>query len=153
MMKKQTKTYLLIAAVAIVWGMIGYRIYQHFTPEEIESQSITPQVFHFKNNPKKVYTFQQLQRDPFTGKILIKKKITKPKKVVIPKPKKEVVFPKVEYQGFVEGVSSSFVLRINGVHHVLNLDDTTNGVRLIKGDTSQIVIEYQKERKTIPIKD
>lgn len=146
-MKKQYKTYILIVAVLIVWGIIGVQIFNYLNPKEealptIESKQ---KVFRKKKEHKESYTVKTHQRDPFLGKLLVKPVVKRTKKKAAP-----VVFPPIQYHGIIEsGKKKSFIVSINGVQSVLKAGQTINEVRLLSGNKKQISIRYKGTNKAV----
>ena len=83
-MKKNTKTYLLITAVALIWGTIGYKILATGAADPIATPVVMG-TFKPLTQPKKVsFTVAADYRDPFLGTLTQKpkkkgKRSTKPK--------------------------------------------------------------------------
>lgn len=149
-MTKQQKTYVLLAAVLLIWGIIGYQFINQFSSNNTEVS--TTSSFNFI--PKKIkqqesYTVKADYRDPFLGKSPTdkKKKIYKKKKV----PKKNIPFPSIIYSGVVEGGSKSFILTINGVEEIMSVGQTFHKVTLKKADDSKVVVVFNSVSKTIQL--
>ena len=149
-MTKQQKTYVLLAAVLLIWGIIGYQFINQFSSNNTEVS--TTSSFNFI--PKKIkqqesYTVKADYRDPFLGKLPSdkKKKIYKKKKT----PKTNIPFPSIIYSGVVEGGSKSFILTINGVEEIMSVGQTLHKVTLKKANQSQIVVVFNSVSKTIQL--
>lgn len=143
-MSKNQKTYLLLFAVALIWGTIGYQLYKGYHPDipEIEMGSIVA----FKpetNNPITSYTITPDYRDPFTGKIY-RKSVKIKKKIAT---KTTVVFPTIIYKGIINGSKNSYIISINGIDQIFQLKQTVLGVTLISSKDKSIVIKYQNQTK------
>lgn len=151
-MKKQYKTYILIIAVLIVWGIIGVQIFSYLNPkEEEELPSLVSEQKSFRKETKirESYKVKTHQRDPFLGKIIIKPiTIKKTKK----KPVEPVVFPSIIYHGIIEsGKNKSFIISVNGVQNVLKVGQTMQEIRLLSGDKKQINIRYKGNTKVVTL--
>lgn len=151
-MTKQQKTYVLLAAVLLIWGIIGYQFINQFSSNNTEVS--TTSSFNFI--PKKIkqqesYTVKADYRDPFLGKLPTdkKKKIYKKKKV----PKTNIPFPAIIYNGVVEGgsKSKSFILSINGAEEIMTVGQTFKKVTLKKADESKVVVLFNSVSKTIQL--
>ena len=144
-MNKNQKTYLLLFAVALVWGAIGY---QFFTRYKINDPVITTNqvVKPYQQEKKQAvnYTIQPDYRDPFLGKIYRKKHPVN-KKITSSKPK--VIFPKILYNGSINGSTKSYIISINGVQEVFQLKQTMKGITLVKANEREITLKYQGETK------
>ncbi|WP_272149621.1 hypothetical protein [Tenacibaculum aiptasiae] len=149
-MTKQQKTYLLLAAVILIWGIIGYQFFNQFssnTPEVTTASS-------FEFVPKKItkqeaYTVKADYRDPFLGKLPSDKK----KKVIVRKkaPKTNIPFPNITYNGVIEGGSKSFILTINGMQEEMSIGQTLHKVTLKKANSSKAVVVFNSVSKTIQL--
>ena len=150
-MTKNQKTYLLLAAVVIVWGAIGYQVYSHYTPDVPDLPTNISQKF-VPDKTQKVenYTIQPDYRDPFLGKIYKK---PKPKvKKVVRKPKPQVVFPNISYNGIIKGANeNAFIISINGSQEIFQKGKVMKGVELVKGDGNEITVKFKGITKKYPI--
>lgn len=150
-MNKQQKTYVLLGAVLIIWGIIGYQFFNHFssndTPEiETSTFTFTPK----KKTQQKGYIVKADYRDPFLGKLPSAKK----KKVVAKKkttPKATIPFPNVAYNGVVEGGTKSYILTINGNQEIMTIGQTLHKITLKKADKTSAVVVFNSEEKTIQL--
>ena len=144
-MSKNQKTYLLLVAVIVIWGAIGFQIYGYLNPEEAQTVIQSNDTFVPNKQVQAVtYTITPDYRDPFFGKLYRKPK-PKTKKVV---PKKTIVFPPISYDGVVSsGKNSSFLITINGVQEIYKVGQTMKGVELVKGDTSEVTLKYKGKTK------
>lgn len=150
-LKKQQKTYLLLGAVLIIWGTIGYQIYSRLNPSNTEFE-IEPIATNFQKqkitNPI-LYQLKNEYRDPFLGNFPKKKRITTKRKKNI-KPTLKNPFPRVVYNGIIQvDGSTSFILTINNKQEIVKTGDTFQKVKLIKANKQEAVVEFEKERKTI----
>lgn len=143
-MSKNQKTYLLLFAVALVWGAIGYQFYKGYNPDVPEiaintSSRFTPE----KYNKQASYTINPEYRDPFTGKLY--RKPVKIKKKSTPKP--QVVFPAILYKGVITGSKKSYIISIGGNSQIFQMKQTISGVTLIKESKKSITVKYQNETR------
>lgn len=145
-MKKQQKTYLLLAAVIGIWGAIAFQFFKTLNPEDSQQKITVREKFV----PKKTatvhfHTVKKLARDPFLGTIKVTKKAIK-KKV---EPKKVVRFPKIVYNGIVKGNGNqSYIITINGQQQVFQLKEIFKGVQLIKANHKEAVVKFEGTLKT-----
>lgn len=156
-MKKNTKTYILVAVVVLIWGLIGYKVLSTVNHES-EKASLAV-VSEFKPVPiKKKDTFSIVAdyRDPFLG--TIKKPVVKTiKKTSKPKIKKEAV-PEINvlYTGHITDSNTKekiFFVSINGQQQMMSINNTINEVTLISGNKSKIKVKVQKKVKTISLQE
>ncbi|QMU65039.1 MAG: hypothetical protein GKR88_12580 [Flavobacteriaceae bacterium] len=151
-MNKKNKTYILLIAVAAVWGTIGYRIYSNMNPVSPAIQPV--QNIGFKKiKPKQVdrIEIQPDYRDPFLGKIYKKKTPTRKKTPVKVKP--AVVFPPIQFIGLIEGTTVSYIIEVNGHQEIFKIEQTFQQVTLKKAKDKNITIVYQGALKTISLKE
>lgn len=146
-MTKNQKTYLLLAAVIIVWGAIGYQIYTHYTPNNEEIATVISQKFvPEKTAATETYTIQPNYRDPFLGK-LYQNPVPKIKRPVA-KPKPQVVFPNITYNGILQGAKqNTYIISINGSQEIFQKGQVMKGVELVRGNAQEITIKFQGETK------
>lgn len=154
-MKKNQKTYLLLALVLTVWGILGFRIVKTVNPSAEELPMATnigkfrPEVIKQRNTFSIVANY----RDPFLG-TLPKSNIPKKKKKAVT-PKKEVLPDKdIRYTGLI-GESTTgkkiFFLTIDGQQQMLNEKGVFNEVELISGSFQKIKVRYNGKTKSIPL--
>ena len=74
-MNKQQKTYGLLIAVLVIWGLIGHQIYTRLNPSPPELKTFTAQSTFKKQqaNENSFYEVKTEYRDPFLGKFPKKK--------------------------------------------------------------------------------
>ena len=149
-MKKQHKTYTLIIAVIIVWGVIGFQIFGYLNPKEeillptTNKQSIARKKIKKKQN----YIIKKHTRDPFLGKTLTKPtKKGRKKKVAEP-----VNFPPIIYHGIIESNKrKSFIISINGNQNILKIGESISDIKLLSGNKKEVKIHYKGNNKVIPL--
>ncbi|MDC9722880.1 MAG: hypothetical protein PSN34_08905 [Urechidicola sp.] len=153
-MKNKKNIYFLIPAVLLIWGIIGYRIVRSINPPQ---PNATTQVAITDFKPKEVvvskpYSINANYRDPFLGTMATNKK--KVKRVVQKKP---VVFPSVQYVGFVAPIgkkkSPVFILKINGQQELLKKRETAQELQLVSGNQKEVVLKYKGIKKTFSIQN
>ena len=153
-MKKQHRTYLLLAFVLLVWGIIGYRFVNAINPSKEDPQVITT---NEKFVPKKIKKREDFSivadyRDPFLGTVktpTVDKKKTLSKSIQTKIPKKNIV-----YTGFISDqgtVPNIFFLTIEGQQQMMSLNDTFQEVKLIKGTKSYIMVSYNGSSEKISL--
>lgn len=144
-MSKNQKTYLLLFAVLLVWGAIGFQFFQHYNPSVQEQ--VKPQAISFKPQKQQEavsYNIQPDYRDPFLGK-LYKKPTLKKKRIV--QPKSKVVFPNITYNGSINGTKKAYIISINGSQEVFRVKQTMKGITLVKGNENEVILKYKGEKK------
>ena len=154
-MKKNTKTYLLIAAVLGIWGAIGYQVISGLNPNETEAKQDSFDVAFNPKTNKSIDTFsiQTVDRDPFLGTLTRKVSTTK-RKGTLKQTIKDTTWLPITYNGLVKRQNSTqlvFVINISGTQHLLKKGQTINEVTLVRGTEKQIVVKYNNKQKTISI--
>jgi len=154
-MKKNTNTYVLLAAVALIWGTIGYRIISGMNDEPTPPQGATAVKFKpLPTKEKETFTILAEYRDPFLGTLPKKpaKKVTrssKPKAAPMP-----VI--QITYTGFVADKDTKqniFFVSINGTQHLMSPAKEIDKVKLLSGNAKSIRVQYHNKIKTIPLKE
>lgn len=147
-MEKKKKRYLLLGAVLIIWGLIGFQIFQYLTPKEekLISSKVTDYSPTIKQTKKKGYTISEYIRDPFLGGIYKKKTRKTPVK------SKPMVFPTITFNGMVKGdKQKTFIITVNNQQEVLKVGQVFQEVKLVKGNSKEIKIRYKGNYKTISL--
>ena len=150
-MKNKHKTYVLIAAVLVIWGVIAYKIssglHQNESPliDTVKNQPFVPR------SPIEMDTFsiQNIDRDPFLGTFSKPPKKTKKPVFVPPQPKS---LKQIRYSGIVQkthGKTPVFVVTINNRQYVLKKGQTVDSVTLVSGNANKIVVRYNRQLRTI----
>lgn len=161
-MNNRSKTYLLIVAVLIVWGLIAYKIFQHLKPSSDENLTVKTEK---KRNPKTDsnldYKMHSGYRDPFFG--TLKKperqeiKNGQEKRNISPKKTDLNPIPSVSvlYRGLVNPLANKkecvFIIEINGKTQLLKAGDSSDGCTLISGDNKKVWVLNSGKRMEIPI--
>ncbi|ULC57931.1 hypothetical protein MBM09_08355 [Flaviramulus sp. BrNp1-15] len=150
-MKNKTKTYVLLAAVLGIWGVVGYKIISTINPPEPE---IVTQNFDMAFSPNintqvDTFSIQKVNRDPFLGTFLGSNKKKSTQKTS--NKSKENWVP-VIYHGSISKQNTKnkvFIVSINGQQYPMKMGQSINEVKLIKGNSDNILVSYKGERKTI----
>ena len=154
-MKHKKITYLLLPLVAVIWGIIFYRIFSAVSPEPIlpvGGSILTSKTIN--TSIPDTFSIIANYRDPFLGKVVQVKdsasgKVKPPKteKVVIPKQ-----WPSLSYGGIIKNQKSGkqFVLvNINGEGNLMKTGDEVSGIQLLKVYKDSIEVSFQKEKKVV----
>ena len=148
-LNNKLKTYLLLATVLIVWGVIALKINTGLQPID-DFKVVEPQNQSFRPVVLKVDTFsiQKVDRDPFLGTLYrLPKKQKKPPR--LPQPK---TLNQITYSGIVQNKghkSPVFVVQINNRQYILKKGQTIDSVKLVRGTVDAIVVRQQKQLQTI----
>lgn len=152
MMPKNRKTLVfLIPAVAVIWGMVIYRVVKTLSEEETVNPSVrtTMDERTFKIE-KDTFSLIALDRDPFLGIKYSRKKYVKHKVVS----KKEINWPTIEYLGMVsdsDSKSGVYLLNVRGRSHFLQKGDEVDSIKLIKVSPNKIWLKYKNTTRVFQI--
>ena len=149
-MKNKTKTYILLTLVLGIWGVIGYKILSAANPT---SPDMVQQRVDVSFNPKAkietdTFSIQTVNRDPFLGTLLVKKKST-PKKI---KPKTPLIWKPIIYHGIISNQNNKakvFIISIENQQHLIKVGQTINEIKLVRGNNNSVLLSYKGEKKTI----
>lgn len=150
-MQKNTKTYLLLAVVLLIWGLIGYKIF-NWMPDNDEAMVLSTKVDYKPKQIKERDTFSIVAnyRDPFLESA--PEKVIAPKKNLSTQPKAEEPTIDIRYTGFITDGSSHqkiFFVTINGQQKMMKLNDKVADVTLLAGSKETIKVSYQKKQITL----
>lgn len=150
-MKKNTRTYVLLTVVALIWGTIGYKIISSLSSDpETGAQELAVSFKPLPVQKKETFAITADYRDPFLGTLPKKKK---KKRLVSTKPKAPAV-PEVSirYTGLMTDGSTNqkiFFVTIDGQQHLMNAKDEIAKVTLISGSAASIRIRHNNKTRTI----
>ena len=150
-MKSKLSTYLLIVAVAGIWGTISYKVISGINADPPEVAVTTP-MSGFNPKPiekKETFSISEVDRDPFLGTLERKNK-PKEKNTRRPMVSKPVNVPKIDFAGIVKnGNNQVFVITINGKQHLMRKGQTIDAVKLLSGNSKQIVVRFNNTNSVI----
>lgn len=155
-MKKKKNTYLLLALVLFIWGMVIYRFFSYTSPElpqNTSSKQFTMRPLEMK--PKENFVIDVNYRDPFLGKMYAPATASKPtakkRKIVEP-----VEWPQVIYKGIVSDTKDKkkvFMLIINGKAHMMKEKEVVDNILLKSGNRNSVTVKYKGDLTTIMIQE
>ncbi|WP_199119346.1 hypothetical protein [Pedobacter sp. ASV28] len=163
-MKGKALTYVLMACVAAVWGIIFYRIYLSVAEDEPTiATAPTTKVAYFKmvNHANDTVKLDLAYRNPFEEKnfVNIEEKADRSgpvTKIAAPQMlKPQVNWSGIIYSGYISNPSSKqklAILSVNGKETLLVEGQSANGLKLLKYLGDSIKVQYQGETKHIRIK-
>nr|WP_299381230.1 hypothetical protein [Allomuricauda sp.] len=152
-MSKQAKTYMLLAFVLAVWGVIGFKVIKALSPEPEVAHSM-PNVVNVVENKvqRDTFTLYADYRDPFLGTLkTAKPKIKKPRAKKTDTPKKKILYAGLISESGSKG--SLFFVTIDGQQHIMSPRQEINGVRLVKGSAKSIQVTYGGINETISLSE
>ncbi|WP_350284662.1 hypothetical protein [uncultured Croceitalea sp.] len=150
-MSKNTRTYILLGTVLVIWGLIGLKIFNAITPEapqetRIENIDFKPMAAIEKDTFHIVANY----RDPFLGTLPVAKK-TRPKvkSVKATAPKRAIA-----YTGSIankDRKKSVFFVTIEGKQFLMKIGQTMDKVKLLNGSAQTIRVRYDGRTETITL--
>ncbi|MEX0313720.1 MAG: hypothetical protein AB3N18_06050 [Allomuricauda sp.] len=152
-MSKNTKTYVLLGAVLLIWGIIGFKVFSAMSPEP--ETPVLAENINFKPKERvEKDTFSILidYRDPFLGTMPPSKKKPKIKRVAKPK----VQFPNVNYTGLITDQNTKnhiFFITISGNQYLMRKGNTQADVTLVSGSSKSIRVRHKGIVKTITLQN
>lgn len=152
-MKKNNKTYVLLAVVIGVWGSIGFKFLSAVNPsQKKEVQIATNEIFVPKQAMERdTFSIVANYRDPFLGTVQATKKVRKsaPKKAKEQTPEKSI-----SYTGFITDKTSKrqmFFVTVEGRQQMMTVNDIFQDVKLIRGAKDKIKVRYNGKTRTISL--
>ncbi len=152
-MKKQTKTYVLLGLVALIWGLIGFRILGALSPQPAAAPEVSTSSFS-PTSVKERDTFSIVAnyRDPFLGTLATKAK----KKIPVRRtaPKETVPAVDIRYTGFITDKNTRqkvFFLSINGQQHLMSAKDKIENVTLLSGTRNTVRVRIGNKLRTVTL--
>lgn len=157
-MKSKRNTYLLLAAVLGIWGIIAYRFLSYAAPDEVANSRVAFAATPVPSYKKEDVPLDVRYRDPFLSKFYNTPAIasgTKGSAIYKPKPLPEpITWPSLKYKGIVSDRNEKrkvFMISINGVTLLLKEKTTEQGVTLISGDRKSVYVSYRGQKQKVNI--
>ena len=153
-MDKKVKTYLLLAVVLLVWGVIGYKIVSTINPtKEKKNPTISQVTFTPKMRKEKdTFSLSLDYRDPFLGTL---------QRTSTPKTSKKKSTPKVtiperviKYTGFIANKTEKptvFFVTIDDQQQMMSIKDVYQKIELVYGTKDKIKVRENGRLKTIQL--
>jgi hypothetical protein len=134
MLKSKKSLYILVPLTIAIWGWVGYSIYDGLNPELPPIVKVDESRFRESEIAKEeLPPLKEPEFDPFTGKTY-KKKVEKTKRTTAGK-KKQINWPKIEYQGSIKdanGKRTIAAVKINNQLLTLNMGKINDSLSLVK---------------------
>ncbi len=138
-MKKNQRTYLLLALVLGVWGLIAYRVFGVINPNPTKPEQLVVSNNFKPQGLKERDTFSIVAdyRDPFLGTAPVAKKT---KTSTIKTLKMEAPTKSISFTGFVADPNSKnniFFVTIEGQQYMMGIKEVIQDVELLSGNKDQ----------------
>jgi hypothetical protein len=160
MKKNKVVTYLLIAAVLVVWGLIIYKIIGAYSVGEEDTYTppaIQKEKYDDYAVPKDTAKLVLNYRDPFG--MAVKKDTARPKiqgtPRFIPVTKTGFNWDIVRYSGYIKNAGSKkliAVMHIDGREAMMSEGEVIDQIRLVRNLKDSILISREGKKKYIRIK-
>jgi len=160
--KNKAVTYLLICAVALVWGIIVYRVFFVDPSDDTDGRFLSPKVVHepFDQYTPKNDTFKLAlnYRDPFVGKakpVVVEEKVSAGP-IAPPLPYKPPAPPlnwsSIKYSGYITNPKTKklvAILTVNNKERMLGEGESLEGVKLLKNKKDSVLLSWMGKQKYI----
>lgn len=155
-MKKQNKTYILLAVVLGIWGLIGFQFFGAANPSSQEIAEVASDQIFVPKQIKERETFAILAsyRDPFLGTVHAPKKKAKKSSSTATKKKKVVPTKSIQYSGFITDKGSKqkiFFITIDGQQQMMSINDSFQEVKLVRGTQNSIRVKYNGSTRNVAL--
>lgn len=155
-MQNKKKTYLLLAIVLLVWGLVIYQFFSYTGEAPVEMDAGNIQIIApVKIKPRDTVVLNLNYRDPFLGKIYAaQSKKNRPVATSRLRPTIKEEWPQVIYKGLVtdsKAKNKIFLLLINGNTYMMKAKQTEESVTVLNGDRKSVNIKFKGENITVNI--
>jgi hypothetical protein len=162
-MKSKKFTYLLILGVALVWGIIFYRIFAAMNEEEpMQNLTVATKTEYFKlidhsqDSVQLTFNYGNPFKENHVEAPIVEAKMANQDKSPVVQPYKPVVnWTGISFTGYVINPTTKrkiVILQVNGKEVLLTEGQTSNGVKLLKNAGDSVQVQYQNSSKYIRIK-
>ena len=157
------KNIFLLVVVVIVWMFVIYKLINPYRDSLISNVNTTryPDK-RIRFNTKDTFVLKTIKRDPFlsntissnNNQVYIKKKEALSPPVVKSTPllNKEVVFPNMEYYGYIKSVNNNeqlIVMKLDYKIFKLKTGQSELGVTVLKTSNDSVLVSYKGVKKSI----
>ena len=155
-MKNKRNTYLLLASVVVIWGIIIVKMIGAVSPDSPITETRIVQT-DFTPEPleeQETFSISTHERDPFLGGFITPKTKKTSAKRRKPAPKPETPEISIRFSGMISGKTAKeaiFFVSVNNQRHIMKPGDEIQGVKLLKGTAKTIRVRYNGQFKTIAI--
>jgi len=163
-LKNKGVTYLLLAAVCLIWGIVIYRLISGMSDDETIDFAQSNEKFVDLDSVSETYSLIASYRDPFIGKSTIVKTNTTPRTVVkiakpvvpvpgiIPKPVIYIDWSFIQYQGLISNKGKAKLIglvKIKGEDHMVSVNSTIKDVKITFLNKDSVGVIFQGQNRMI----
>src|SRR5690606_14483592 len=146
-MKRNKKTYLLLALVLSIWGILGFRILRTLGPDPGPGDTAQePAKFTWpKGKDRDTFHILADYRDPFLGTVPTVSPVKNSGARPTP-PKKEPIPIDIRYTGFVKEKTTGrkiFFVQIDGEQRMLSKNESFKEAKLLSGNEGMIKVRVK----------
>ena len=150
-MSKNTKTYVLLGIVLLIWGVIGFRIASTLSSEpEVEVLAKRMSFNQIELSVQDTFLVKANYRDPFLGTLPKAKENKKARKVL----KKQTFDLDVRFTGSMVNQGSGkriYFVTVNGQQYLLQKGKKADEMLLVSGNANHIMVRYKGITKRIEL--
>lgn len=156
-MKNKKLTYVLIPLVAVVWGLIFYKIYLQVKGDDKDVQPFTVKTGNSVAVASDTVRLKLNYRDPFLSYSFSREKIKSPvfaaslQTDVPVNNKPEFVWPSIKYDGMIVNSKTkrkTGLLNFENISYLVKEGDNVKGYKIVKLFADSVYIGYSKRKKT-----
>lgn len=155
MLKNKKITYLLIVLVALIWGLIFYKIYSKFAGKKQVERILSHSVVRVENGEHdSVFTLSLDYPDPFLKGVVQSSDATLMRTAINTSNIKVVNWPIIEYRGLLTNSNrneSTGLLRVQSIDHLVKQGKVYAAIKIRTITKDSIFLEYQNESRWLPI--
>ena len=155
-MKNKKFTFLLILAVAVVWGIIVYQLFkasEETVPTPLTGNKVpAKKAVRYFSSPD-TFSLSLDYRDPFFAESTISQADSSPVQVAVKAPvlvKPFVDWQPIKYAGYILNPATKkrvSILSLNGREQMLEENQEAGGVKLLRNAGDSVLVRYQGEVK------
>lgn len=157
-MKDKRVLFVLIIAVVVIWGLIGYKLVVGDFDEAIITASIPMdkniageleiESYQLLNNYRDPF---QAQRVNYSGKSNGVEKNSN-RKILGQKKSESLAWPPITFGGLIKRKNSKekvALLKVNASDHLMRMNEEVEGIKVLKIEKDSIQVIYKSEKKVI----
>ena len=143
-MKNKKNIKVLLPLVVIIWGILIFKIVDAFRPDDVNFKQGVVSSFKAPSvKEKEQFNLKAVESDPFLETPYTKS--SKKNKTSIKRVENETPWPSIQYLGLVSDNNSKskiFIVSINGQQQLLGTGETTQDVKVIKGNSESVTLKF-----------